>query len=122
MWMFGTFLATLVADVTSAVPGKHGITLTWRAPESGPEVAGYYIYARRHSGEPPGTGEELFQPGQPFQKIDVGNVTQYRLEGLDKGRWSFAATAFNAYGLESDFSNVFTIEWLDAPRGLGRAD
>ena len=116
-------LASLVTATAADLPetkvvgdGPGKITLTWRAPESGPEVAGYYIYAVRDGGMPVPTGEAVV--GDPFVKVDVGNRLSVRLEGLAYGRWSFAATAFNPYGLESDPSNVFTRAWLRAPTDL----
>ena len=84
----------------------HALTLTWRAPESGPEVAGYYIYMREASSE-------------TFSKIDVGNVTSYVVNDLVPGRtYVFYATAFNQYGLESDPSNTYTYEPQDQPEAF----
>jgi hypothetical protein len=45
-------------------------------------------------------------------KIDVGNVTMYKVPDLVSGRtYVFYATAFNPYGLESDPSNTFTYNY-----------
>lgn len=85
-----------------------GLTLTWRPPESGPEVAGYYIYATDV------TSNNTF-------KTDVGNVTMYSVPNLVIGRtYVFYATAFNAHGLESDPSNTFTyVHKIKSPTLVG---
>ena len=38
--------------------------------------------------------------------IDNSGITSYVIEGLTPGTWYFATTAFDAQGLESEFSNV----------------
>lgn len=119
-------LASLVTATAADLPevkvvgdGPGKITLTWRAPESGPEVAGYYIYAVRDGGEVPEGGAVVRNHAV---RVDVGNRLAVRLEGLAYGRWSFVGTAFNHYGLESDPSNVFTIAWLRAPTDLEKGE
>jgi hypothetical protein len=37
--------------------------------------------------------------------LDVGNVTNYRMEKLSPGTYYFAATAYDTSGNESDYSN-----------------
>lgn len=67
-------------------------TLAWDA-NTEPELAGYRIYY--------GTAPRTY--GAP---IDVGNVTTYKVQGLTRGqRYYFAATAYDAVGNESGFSN-----------------
>jgi hypothetical protein len=71
------------------------LTLTWRAPDSGPDVAGYYVYVKRDATTP--------------LKLDVGDVTSYKVNELTPGtQYSFHVTAYNQHGLESDPSNTFS--------------
>jgi len=71
-------------------------TLVWDASPS-PEAVGYRIYV----GIAPGT---YLQP--PGQGADVGNVTEYTVAGLAGGTtYYFAATAYDAFGHESAYSN-----------------
>ena len=74
------------------------VTLTWD-PNTEPDLAGYDIYY--------GTSSGNYQ-----SKTDVGNVTTYTLNGLNIGvTYYLAATAYNAQGLESGFSNevIYTV-------------
>jgi hypothetical protein len=72
-----------------------GLTLTWKPPVSGPEVAGYALHIR-------------WEEADKHLKIDVGDVTEYRIDGLEEGKtFSFYVVAYNHYGLESDPSNTF---------------
>jgi fibronectin type 3 domain-containing protein len=83
------------------------LTLTWRAPESGPEVAGYYVYMREST-------------SQTFAKVDVANATTLRVPNLIQGKtYTFYVTAFNSHGLESDPSNTFTYTVPSAPVPTG---
>ncbi len=74
------------------------VSLTWD-PNSESDLAGYKIYS--------GT-----QSGNYQNRIDVGNVTTYILNGLTLGlTYYIAATAYNSQGLESGFSNevIYTV-------------
>ncbi len=68
------------------------VALTWD-PNSEPDLAGYEIYYGTESGN--------------YQwNIDVGNVTNYSVNGLDTGMtYYFVATAYNTGGLQSGYSN-----------------
>ena len=100
-YLFFTILFSLILflslfPVQSAQAGQ--VTLAWD-PNSEPDLAGYEIYY--------GTASRNYS----FH-IDVGNVTTYTLTGLQPGvTYYFAATAYNAQGLESDYSNevVYTV-------------
>ncbi len=96
------FLSFLVLTILFSNLGPPGhcaqVTLTWD-PNSESDLAGYKIYS--------GT-----QSGNYQNKIDVGNVTTYILNGLTSGpTYYIAATAYNAQGLESGFSNevIYTV-------------
>lgn len=68
------------------------ITLSWNASVD-PNVAGYKIYYGVASGD-------------YTNCIDVGNVTNAAISGLAAGTtYYFAATTYDIYGNESDFSN-----------------
>lgn len=67
----------------------HAATLEWDYnPE--PEVAGYKVYS--------GTQRDVFT-----EVRDVGNTNAFDLSWMRHSRW-FALTAYDADGLESDFS------------------
>lgn len=68
------------------------LSLSWE-PNTEPDLAGYKIYYdKNHSGS--------------FQNVvDVGNVVEYTLVGLESGEtYRFALTAYDFFNNESDFS------------------
>jgi hypothetical protein len=67
------------------------VTLAWDQNTEA-DLAGYKIHHGATS-------------GQYDKHIDVGNVTQYTVTGLQAGMQYFAATAYNTSGIESAFSN-----------------
>ncbi|MBI3853350.1 MAG: tandem-95 repeat protein [Verrucomicrobia bacterium] len=68
------------------------MTLAWD-PSTDPDVAGYKIYY--------GVVSRTYT-----NMVDVGNATNVTISGLIEGTtYYFAATAYNALGMESDFSN-----------------
>jgi len=68
------------------------VTLVWD-PNTEPEVVGYRIYYGLAS-------------DQYGNQIDVGNQTTYTVASLENGKtYYFAATAYDQYGDESDFSD-----------------
>jgi fibronectin type 3 domain-containing protein len=78
----------------------HGVTLSWVTPSKNTDnsnviagdVAGYRVYYG-------------ISPGNYVSYIEVGNVNSYSLNIPDDGNtYYFAVTAYNAAGLESDFS------------------
>lgn len=79
-------------------PGS--VTLEWLPPQSNTDgssasdLAGYVIYW--------GTA-----PGEYDQQLRIDNVglTAYVVDGLRPATYYFTATAFNAAGVESDYSN-----------------
>jgi hypothetical protein len=73
------------------------LTLTWRPPDGGPEVSGYYIYQR--------------EAGQQWPtRHDAGpNLTLVIVDLTPGVTYQFEATAYNQHGLESEPSNTF--EW-----------
>jgi chitinase len=82
----------LVCLFLSATAFAGPVTLAWDAV-SAPELAGYRLYYGYSSG-----GYSV--------TLDVGNFTTAAVSGLDVGRtYYFAATAYDVYGDESNFSN-----------------
>lgn len=76
--------------------------LTWD-PNSESDLAGYKVYV--------GTASQGYNP-----PIDVGNVTTWTVTGLSVGTtYSFAVTAYNLSGSESDFSNEVSKTFSSAP-------
>ena len=76
----------------SPVQAAQSVTLAWD-PSPDPTVVGYNIYAGVVS-------------GTYTNKLDVGNATNGIISGLvDGATYFFAVTAYDASGLESDFSN-----------------
>jgi hypothetical protein len=88
-------------DITVQAVGNGAATLSWTAPtrrtDGSPltDLAGFKVYWGRRSGSFPNTA-------------DVGNpgITTYVVDNLSSGTWYFATTAYDANGLESDYSNV----------------
>lgn len=93
------FTITLVSFAYSAE-----VTLSWN--ESSGEISGYRIYY--------GT-----VPGDYSNNIDVGNVTQYVISGLQEGvKYYFVARAYNEAGESSDSNEVswsYTTQDTEAP-------
>jgi hypothetical protein len=89
-------LSCLFLCVGTAYPGE--VSLAWD-PNTEADLAGYRI----HYGKTSGVYDE---------HIDVRNVTQYTVTGLDVGVYYFAATAYNAGGIESAYSNEILTEIL----------
>jgi hypothetical protein len=77
--------------------GVGGATLTWDPPPPDPNLRGYRVYY----GTGPGTYVQTLGSG-----VDVGNVTTHSISGLNSGtRYYFVATAYDATGNESGYSN-----------------
>jgi hypothetical protein len=91
------FLLVLFLFLTGSVHSAQ-VTLAWD-PTTDPDVAGYRIYYGLLS-------------AQYSSSIDVGNQTRYTVASLEDGKtYYFAATAYDRYGDESDFSGevVFNV-------------
>jgi hypothetical protein len=87
--------ATVTVMVTPTTSVERRMTLAWNANAES-DLAGYKL----HYG---------FSSGVYQQSIDVGNQTQYTLGSLTEGAtYYLALTAYNASGLESDYSNEVT--------------
>jgi len=91
-----------IEDPTSGVgtPGAVGaVTLNWHPPTQNLDgspllnLAGYYIYV--------GTNSNSYEK---TIRLDNPGLTTYVVESLSAGTYYFAATAFNASGVESKFS------------------
>ena len=83
------------------------VTLKWDASADSDLVVGYKIYYGTSSGNYP-------------NNVDVGNVTQHTIEGLDSDTtYYFAATAYDIDGLESYYSNEVILYGLSADGGGG---
>ena len=91
-----------IEDPTSGVgtPGAVGaVTLNWYPPTQNLDgspllnLAGYYIYV--------GTNSNSYEK---TIRLDNPGLTTYVVESLSAGTYYFAATAFNASGVESKFS------------------
>lgn len=91
MRYFLIFLFTIVSSFA-----ENSATLAWD-PNIESDLAGYKLYWG------PSTGNYM-------HVFDVGNVTQYKLFGFTPEVVNFfAVTAYNADGLESDFSNEISV-------------
>ncbi len=89
LWSWVFLFNWLVFPVSS--PGA-SFTLAWD-PNQEPDLAGYKLYY--------GTSSRSYQ-----QNMDVGNLTQYTLTGLQDGvTYYFAVTAYDTEGNESGYSN-----------------
>lgn len=111
-WFWYGFLAAAAAIglMTMACPAvaAQSVTLAWDASTE-PDLAGYRVYY--------GTAQRQYSA-----HIDVGNVTTFTINDLADGTYYFAATAYDAAGNESAFSNEVSTD-VDgtppaAPSGL----
>ena len=85
----------------SAVTVHAGIiTLAWD-PSSSTNAIGYFIYA--------GTNAPFCSTNYTV-KVDAGTNLTCTVSNIVPGLWTFAATARDTNGLESDFSNTVTAE------------
>ncbi len=86
---------TLDVNPDPIAGGNASVTLNWDA-NTEPDVKGYKLYFGLES-------------GNYVESIDVGAATKYTVSGLQPGQtYYFALTAYNANGLESDFSAELT--------------
>lgn len=95
-----TAAAVLIFALFFPVASSYGAdaTLTWNPPTTNTDgspltdLDGYYVYYGTTS-------------GSYDQKVDVGNITEYKVTGLTSGtRYYFAVTAYNTAGRESSYS------------------
>jgi len=92
-------LLTILILLSATVLHAQKVTLAWDASPS-PEVVGYRIYFGTNGGT------------YSFA-TNVGLVLTQRVVLPHTGRWFFAATALDANGMESPFSNQ--VEWDAKP-------
>ena len=88
-------LITMMVLVLAATLQAQSVTLAWNASPS-PEVTGYRVYY--------GTNSRSYSV-----VTNAGMVLTQTVVLPHLGRWFFAATAYDALGLESEFSNE--VEW-----------
>jgi hypothetical protein len=94
-------VAVLVLALAGLVRGQT-VTLAWDASASG-GVAGYRVYY--------GTNSRAY-----FCVTNAGLVLTQAVVLPHRGRWFFAATAYDTNGLESDFSSEVSWESKPAPQ------
>jgi hypothetical protein len=92
------FLTTLFLAWAAAAGAQH-LTLAWD-PSASSAVAGYRLYY--------GTNTRSYQ-----FVTNAGLVLTQAVVLPHRGRWFFAATAYDTNGLESDFSNE--VSWESKP-------
>jgi len=94
-------LLVLLFGVAPALAGQ--VQLAWDAPDTSTMPAGYLLYYWQ---EPTGV----------LQSVHVGLQTTYTLTGFEHGAtYTFAVTAYDAEGNESDYSNIVTITMSAGP-------
>src|SRR5919109_5501936 len=88
-------LLILLLGVAPAFAGQ--VQLAWDAPDASTTPAGYLLYYWQEPTEVP-------------QRVHVGLQTTYMLTGLaDGATYTFAVTAYDTDGNESDDSNMVTV-------------
>jgi hypothetical protein len=92
-------LITMMVLVLAATLQAQSVTLAWNASPS-PEVTGYRVYY--------GTNSRSYSV-----VTNAGLALTQTVVLPHAGRWFFAATAYDALGLESEFSNE--VEWEARP-------
>ncbi|MFO7578513.1 MAG: putative Ig domain-containing protein [Pelovirga sp.] len=94
-------LGLVLCGAGSVAWGKT-VNLAWDPSPS--QVTGYKVYYGSNSAELSLNGTDATEGASP---IDVGNVLTFTLTGLDAtAEHSFAVTAYDAAGAESDYSNL----------------
>jgi hypothetical protein len=86
----------------------HTVTLAWDAPASYSTLQ-YYVFAGTNSG---------FAPTNYTMRVDAGTNLSCTISNLTPAVWTFAATARDTNGLESDFSQTVSAEVLAAPKNM----
>jgi len=100
------FLSLLVISVFilfSVYVFAGSITIQWDA-NTEPDLAGYCV----HYGS---------SPGEYTERVDVGNVTTYCIEGLIPDTYYIVVTAYDTSDLESEYSNEVSGEVKNLPPG-----
>jgi hypothetical protein len=93
--LFYVLLHNAVPALSAIVPPAQSVTLAWDQTTD-PNVVGY----RAHYGVASHAYTNM---------VDVGNATNVTISGLVQGTtYYFGATAYNTFGMESDFSNEVT--------------
>ena len=92
-------VSLLIVLIPALVLAGTDVTLAWNANDE-PDLAGYRI----HWGD---------QSGNYTSQVDVGNVTEYKIENLPDGTYFFAATAYDDSGNESGYSNEVSATLTD---------
>jgi len=94
-------LTLLLLGVASALASQ--VDLAWDAPAGAPPPSGYLLYTWQ-------------EPSDVPQRVDVGFQTTYTLTDLaDGATYTFAVTAYDAGGNESDSSNRVTVTMPTGP-------
>jgi len=108
----GLALAAVLAATSGAEAGTYTAVLRWVGT---PNVAGYRVYASPVNG----TGGTVRDVGRPRPAADgsIGAAIE-RLDGCIA--YDFAVTAYDARGVESDFSNAIRFRYADVARAGGR--
>ena len=109
-------LVDLAALVMAAPCFAGDVTLLWD-PNTETDLAGYKIYYKVAQGGESYDGTGIIEGDSP---IDVGNVTEFDLTGLDlkNKNYYFVATAYNTSGFESGLSNEVTTTPPGIPQGV----
>ncbi len=73
-----------------------------------PNIAGYRVYYRAANPDGPFDGAGADQGRSP---IDIGLSLESTITGLNGQVYYFAVTAYDAWGVESEFSNIIASHW-----------
>lgn len=93
--------SALIFFGTCCLCSAASLRFTWDVSPSA-AVTGYYVYGF--------TNAVFNTTNAPALKVDVKTNLVAEVSELKPGLWTFAATAYNADGIESDFSNVVVTE------------
>jgi hypothetical protein len=91
-----TILLLIIPVLVFALPGVSPKKAVWEA-NTEPDLAGYYLYW--------GDAATNFND---TDRVDVGNVTEYSLDGIPDG--VIVITAYDVSGNESEISNIVPLD------------
>jgi hypothetical protein len=88
------------------------VALSWN-PNTEPDIAGYKVYYKADSSSLPFNGIGAVEGSSPIEAL---KQTSVNISGLDPNKaYFFAVTAYNTSGMESSYSDIYSIPETASP-------